>query len=154
MDLAGFVRAMLAPHYAEDSKLGDVGVAAQNLSDASVFLRRQAVFSGDFWRNFDFGGGHGPYGLFRAPVRNSPKEKEWAGPEITPAPLPRQPELRSSTGKSRGHPRSSVPIRPPPPGAASSRPNYVRGCKCRRCYSSSRWDFRSRHPNRPASCSG
>ena len=61
MDAAGFVGAVLAPHHAEDAEFGDVGIAAENFLDARVFFGGEAVFGGDFGRDFDFdlGGGHG-----------------------------------------------------------------------------------------------
>src|SRR5258708_36614477 len=60
MDLAGFVGAVLAPHDGEDAEFGDVGVAAEDFLDAGVFVAGDAVFGGDFGRDFDFGlyGGH------------------------------------------------------------------------------------------------
>src|SRR6202140_1081441 len=54
MDLAGFVRAVLAPHHAKNSQLGYVGIASEDLLHARIFRSRQAVLRGDFRRNFNF----------------------------------------------------------------------------------------------------
>src|SRR6516164_1737382 len=49
-----FVRAVLAPHHTENSQLRVIRIAPQNLLNASVFLRRQAMLGRNFRRNFDF----------------------------------------------------------------------------------------------------
>src|ERR1700730_10428514 len=41
------VRAVLGPHRGEDAQLDQVGVAAQRLLDAGVFVGREAVLGGD-----------------------------------------------------------------------------------------------------------
>ena len=41
------VGAMLAPHHGENAQLGEVRLAAENLEDAFVFLRSDAVFLDD-----------------------------------------------------------------------------------------------------------
>src|SRR5260370_25352753 len=46
------VRAMLAPHHAEDAQLGDGRRAAQVLEDLLVLLFRDAVLAYDFWSGF------------------------------------------------------------------------------------------------------
>ena len=43
MHAAGFVRAVLAPHYAEDPELGEGGDAAQSIKNAAIFFRSDAV---------------------------------------------------------------------------------------------------------------
>src|SRR5260370_17839026 len=60
VNFARFVRAVLAPHHAENAQFGDVWLAAKDLLNAGVFLARYAVFGGDFRRYPDFGanGGH------------------------------------------------------------------------------------------------
>jgi len=54
MDLAGFVRAVLAPHHAENAQLGYVGIAPEDLLRARIFRSRQAMLRGNFRRNFNF----------------------------------------------------------------------------------------------------
>ena len=54
MHLAGFVRAVLAPHHAENAQLGYVGIASEDLLHARIFRSREAVLRGDFRRNFNF----------------------------------------------------------------------------------------------------
>ena len=54
MDFAGFVGAMLAPHHAKNAQLGDVGIASENFLHAGVLGSREAVFRGDFRRDFNF----------------------------------------------------------------------------------------------------
>ena len=47
------VGAMLAPHDRENPELGEIRLASENLFDALVFLRGQAVFRDEFgcdWR--------------------------------------------------------------------------------------------------------
>jgi len=46
---------MLAPHHAEDAELSDVGIAAQDLLDACVFVGSEAMLGRDFRRNLSFG---------------------------------------------------------------------------------------------------
>ncbi len=60
VDFARFVGAVLAPHHAENAEFGDVGIAAEDLLDARVFLARYAVFGGDLGSdsNFRASGGH------------------------------------------------------------------------------------------------
>ena len=55
MRAARFVRAVLAPHHAEDAQLGNVRVASQNFLDTRVFVEGKAVFSGNLRGNFDLG---------------------------------------------------------------------------------------------------
>ena len=43
MNAARLIRAMLAPHHAEDSKLGEIGIAPKDFLDACVFVRGKAV---------------------------------------------------------------------------------------------------------------
>ena len=61
MHAGRFVGAMLAPHHAEDAKLGDGGLAsAEKLFDLLVFFRREAVFANHFWSDGKSRGrGHG-----------------------------------------------------------------------------------------------
>src|SRR3984957_18395286 len=54
MHAAGFIRAMLAPHHAENSKLGEIRITAQGFLDARVFVRSKAVLGGHLRRYFDF----------------------------------------------------------------------------------------------------
>src|SRR5579872_1397299 len=54
MHFARFVRAVLAPHHAEDTELRDVGIAAENLLDASVLVASDAVLRGNLGSDFDF----------------------------------------------------------------------------------------------------
>jgi hypothetical protein len=51
---------VLAPHHAENAKLGDGGLAStEKLFDLLVFFRREAVFAHDFWSDGKSGGcGH------------------------------------------------------------------------------------------------
>ena len=53
-----FVRAVLAPHHAENAKLGEVRIAPENLLDACVFVGGEAVLGRDLRRNFNFGFDH------------------------------------------------------------------------------------------------
>src|ERR1700676_36342 len=46
---------MLAPHHAENAEFGDVGIAAEDLLDAQIFVARHSVFGDDFRSHFDFG---------------------------------------------------------------------------------------------------
>src|ERR1700677_1078138 len=48
VDAARFVGAVLAPHHAENSQFGNVGIAAQDFLDACVFFRGQPVVRGYF----------------------------------------------------------------------------------------------------------
>ena len=59
---AGFVRAMLTPHHAEDTELGEVGIASEDFLDAGVFFGREAVFGSDLRRYFDFSVDHFTFG--------------------------------------------------------------------------------------------
>src|SRR5690348_9168016 len=54
MDSRRFIRTMLAPADAENSKLSNIGIASQNLLDARVFLRRQPMLSRNLRRHFNF----------------------------------------------------------------------------------------------------
>ena len=56
---AGFVGAVLAPHHREDAEFGDVRFAAEDLFDAGVFVRRQAVLRCDFGSDANFRGCRG-----------------------------------------------------------------------------------------------
>ncbi len=58
MHLARFVGAVLAPHHAEDAKLGEVRIAAKNFLDARVFLGGEAVLGRQFQCDFNFGVEH------------------------------------------------------------------------------------------------
>src|ERR1700679_2432903 len=50
MDARRFVGTMLAPHHAENTKLGNGGLAsAEKLFDLLVFFGREAMFADDFW---------------------------------------------------------------------------------------------------------
>ena len=49
----GFVRAVLAPHHAEDAQLGEVRIAPQDLLRARVFVSGEAVFCGDLRGDFN-----------------------------------------------------------------------------------------------------
>src|SRR5262249_16315200 len=72
VDFAGFVGAVLAPHHGEDAKFGDVGITAENLLNAPVFLVTDAMFGCDFRRDFDFGRCRGHYAVaLAAPTRDS-----------------------------------------------------------------------------------
>ena len=51
-----FVGAVFAPHDGEDAQLGEVWLAAEDLKNVLVFLRRDAVFLDDF--RGDLGVGH------------------------------------------------------------------------------------------------
>ena len=55
---ARFIGAVLAPHHAENSELGEIRVAAEDFLDARVFLGREAVLGGDLWSDFDVGINH------------------------------------------------------------------------------------------------
>src|ERR1700731_1062329 len=47
-----FVGAVLAPHHAEDAKLGNGRLTpAEKLFDLLVFFRREAVLADNFWSN-------------------------------------------------------------------------------------------------------
>ena len=61
MHARGFVRAVLAPHHAEDAQFGDSRFAsAEKCFYLLVFFRREAVFADDFWSNGKSGNrGHG-----------------------------------------------------------------------------------------------
>src|ERR1019366_2192525 len=52
----GFVRAVFAPHHAENAQLGEGWLAAQRLQDAVVFFRRNSVVAKHFWSNGGFFG--------------------------------------------------------------------------------------------------
>src|SRR2546423_15721736 len=54
MHLARLVRAVLAPHHAENAHLRYIRLATQNLLHARVFFARQAVLRRDFRRYLDF----------------------------------------------------------------------------------------------------
>src|ERR1700685_126352 len=60
MHAGRFVRAVFAPHHAEDAQLSDGGLAsAEKLFNLFVFFRREAVFVDDFWSDGKSGGrGH------------------------------------------------------------------------------------------------
>src|SRR5260370_26100586 len=47
------VRAVLAPHHAEDTELGERRLAAERVLDALVLIRRNAVIGDDFRSNRD-----------------------------------------------------------------------------------------------------
>src|SRR5260370_36527665 len=56
VNFARFVRAVLAPHHAENAQFGNVRVAPKDLLNARIFLARYAVFGGDLRSDSDFGG--------------------------------------------------------------------------------------------------
>jgi hypothetical protein len=49
---ARFVRAVLAPHHGEDSKLGEVRITPEDFPDPSVFFGRYAVVCGNLRSDF------------------------------------------------------------------------------------------------------
>ena len=55
MHFARFVRAVLAPHHAEDAQLRDVRIAPEDFLNARIFFARYAMLRRDFRRHFDFG---------------------------------------------------------------------------------------------------
>jgi len=63
MHAARFIGAVLAPHHAEDAKLGEIRVAAQDFLDARVFLGRKPVLGRDLRRDCRLcaSGGHDLY---------------------------------------------------------------------------------------------
>src|SRR5208282_16923 len=77
---ARFVGAVLAPHHTENAELGDVGIAAQDLLNARVFVTCDAVFGGNFRSHFDFGacGSHlyGSRSFSRFSVRDSDQNRQ------------------------------------------------------------------------------
>ncbi len=56
VDFAGFVGAVLAPHHAENSQLGDIGIAAEDLLNAAAYssLVTSISLSGDFGSGLEF----------------------------------------------------------------------------------------------------
>ena len=58
MDLRGFVRAVLVPHRREDAELGEARRAADQLEDALVLVRLEAVLGDQFRRDGGFVGDH------------------------------------------------------------------------------------------------
>ena len=58
MHLRGLVRAMLVPHRREDAELGDGRLAADQLEDALVFVRLEAMFGNEFGGDFGLAGHH------------------------------------------------------------------------------------------------
>ena len=50
---------MLGPHHREDAELGEVGLAAQGVEDALIFLGGKAVLGDDFGGDRGFGHGRG-----------------------------------------------------------------------------------------------
>src|SRR5579863_7238117 len=57
MHAGRFVRAVLAPHYAENAELGDGGLAsAEKLFDLLVFFRRESVLPDDLRSDGKSGG--------------------------------------------------------------------------------------------------
>ena len=58
MDLRGFVRAVLVPHRREDAELGEARLAADELLEARVFVRLEAVLGDQFGRDGGFVGFH------------------------------------------------------------------------------------------------
>ena len=51
--LGGFVRAMLVPHGREDAELGEARLAADQLQNALIFIRLQAVGGNQVGRDLD-----------------------------------------------------------------------------------------------------
>src|SRR5580700_10394133 len=59
MDLRGFVRAVLVPHRRENAELGEARFAADQLIEARVFVRLEAVLGDQLWGDGGFVGDHG-----------------------------------------------------------------------------------------------
>ncbi len=58
MDFRGFVRAVLVPHRRENAELGEARLAADQLDDALVFVRLEAVLGDQLGRDGRFVGDH------------------------------------------------------------------------------------------------
>ena len=69
----GFVGAVLVPHRREDAELGEGRRAADQVQDALVFVRLQAVLRDEFGVIFGFRGGSRPFLAGYRTARNRPR---------------------------------------------------------------------------------
>jgi hypothetical protein len=58
MDFRGFIRAVLVPHRRENAELGEARLAADQLEDALVLIRLEAVLADEFRSNWRLVGDH------------------------------------------------------------------------------------------------